>query len=60
MTKAISGSIRAFPPIGKIGQGESQVIVDAKMGAAAISRSALGSEHFQPPIAAPRSSRTRS
>jgi hypothetical protein len=60
MTKAISGSIRASPAIGSIVHGESDVMVDAKMGAAAISRAALGTEHFQPPVASPRSSRTRS
>src|SRR5437879_12667984 len=52
--------IRAFPSIGRIVQGEFDVMVETKMGAAAISRAALGTEHFQPPIAAPRSSRTRS
>jgi hypothetical protein len=46
MTNAISGSIRTVAPIASTGQGDSCMIVGAKIGARRTGRDALGNEHL--------------
>ncbi len=45
--------MRAIPSWPTTRQGEARAMVGAKIGAQAMARSAVGTEHFQPPVATP-------